>query len=62
MPIDRKIWSYVTTVFLHFSIASSEDADKLAGESKELYIVPGAGHVALYAKMDTSRSTSSAVN
>lgn len=30
----------------------SEDAYKLAGESKELYIVPGAGHVDLYDRME----------
>ncbi|AKG34814.1 alpha/beta hydrolase [Paenibacillus durus] len=30
----------------------SEDAYKLAGEPKELYIVPGAGHVDLYDKME----------
>ncbi|MEV5027452.1 alpha/beta hydrolase [Paenibacillus sp. LPE1-1-1.1] len=30
----------------------SEDAYKLAGELKELYIVPGAGHVDLYDKME----------
>lgn len=30
----------------------SEDAYKLAGEAKELYIVPGAGHVDLYDKME----------
>jgi len=30
----------------------SEDAYKLAGEPKELYIIPGAGHVDLYDKTD----------
>ncbi|QWU13777.1 hypothetical protein SAMN04487895_1015 [Paenibacillus sophorae] len=30
----------------------SEDAYKLAGEPKELYIVPGAGHVDLYDRME----------
>ncbi|RCW41133.1 alpha/beta hydrolase [Paenibacillus prosopidis] len=30
----------------------TEDAYKLAGESKELYIVPGAGHVDLYDRME----------
>lgn len=30
----------------------SEDAYKLAGEKKELYIVPGAGHVDLYDQME----------
>jgi fermentation-respiration switch protein FrsA (DUF1100 family) len=30
----------------------SEDAYKLAGEQKELYIVPGAGHVDLYDRVN----------
>lgn len=30
----------------------SEDAYRLAGEPKELYIVPGAGHVDLYDRVD----------
>jgi hypothetical protein len=30
----------------------SEDADELAAEPKELYVVPGAGHVDLYDKTD----------
>ena len=30
----------------------SDDAYKLAGEPKELYIIPGAGHVDLYDKTD----------
>ena len=30
----------------------SEDAYKLAGEPKELYIIPDAGHVDLYDKTD----------
>ncbi len=30
----------------------SNDAYKLAGEPKELYIVPGAGHVDLYDRVD----------
>ena len=30
----------------------SEDAYKLAGEPKELYIVPGAGHVDLYDRVN----------
>jgi hypothetical protein len=34
------------------SIEFSEDAYKLAGQPKELHIVPGAGHVDLYDRVD----------
>ena len=34
------------------SIEFSEDAYKLAAEPKELYIVPGAGHVDLYDRVN----------
>jgi fermentation-respiration switch protein FrsA (DUF1100 family) len=34
------------------SIEFSEDAYKLAAEPKELHIVPGAGHVDLYDRVD----------
>jgi hypothetical protein len=34
------------------SIEFSEDAYKLAGQPKELHIIPGAGHVDLYDRVD----------
>ncbi|MGM3151037.1 alpha/beta hydrolase, partial [Escherichia coli] len=34
------------------SLEFSEEAYRLAGQPKELYIVPGAGHVDLYDRVD----------